>query len=135
MASKLQTQGLKPLLWKFRALLDVNLSIQPRMITAIIGPSGCGKSTLLRCFNRMNDLVKGVRVAGGCFSTERTFSACHEPVAAASAGRHGFPATESFPLSIIDNVTYGLRVHGETRRSRLLPVVESSLQATGLWDS
>jgi phosphate transport system ATP-binding protein len=135
MASKLQTQGLNLHYGKFHALLDVNLSIQPRMITAIIGPSGCGKSTLLRCFNRMNDLVKGVRVAGRVLLDEADILG---PATNLSLLRRRvgmvFQRPNPFPLSIFDNVTYGLRVHGETRRSRLLPVVESSLQATGLWD-
>ena len=135
MASKLQTQGLNLHYGKFHALLDVNLSIQPRMITAIIGPSGCGKSTLLRCFNRMNDLVKGVRVAGRVLLDEADILG---PATNLSLLRRRvgmvFQRPNPFPLSIFDNVTYGLRVHGETRRSRLLPIVESSLQATGLWD-
>jgi len=135
MASKLQTQGLNLHYGKFRALLDVNLSIQPRMITAIIGPSGCGKSTLLRCFNRMNDLVKGVRIAGQVLLDGVDILA---PATILSLLRRRvgmvFQRPNPFPLSIFDNVTYGLRVHGETRRSHLAPVVESSLRATGLWD-
>lgn len=135
MASKLQTLGLDLHYGKFRALLDVNLSIQPRMITAIIGPSGCGKSTLLRCFNRMNDLVKGVRVAGRVLLDGVDILG---PATSLSLLRRRvgmvFQRPNPFPLSIFDNVSYGLRVHGETRRPHLLPIVESSLQATGLWD-
>jgi phosphate transport system ATP-binding protein len=135
MASKLQTQGLNLYYGKFRALLDVNLSIQPRMITAIIGPSGCGKSTLLRCFNRMNDLVKGVRVAGRVLLDGVDILG---PATSLSLLRRRvgmvFQRPNPFPLSVFDNVSYGLRVHGETHRSRLVPVVESSLQATGLWE-
>ena len=135
MASKLQTQGLDLHYGKFRALLDVNLSIQPRMITAIIGPSGCGKSTLLRCFNRMNDLVPGVRVAGRVLLDGVDILG---PATSLSLLRRRvgmvFQRPNPFPLSVFDNVSYGLRVHGETHRSRLVPVVESSLQATGLWE-
>ena len=135
MGSKIQTQGLDLHYGKFRALLDVNLSIQPRMITAIIGPSGCGKSTLLRCFNRMNDLVKGVRVAGRVLLDGVDILG---PATSLSLLRRRvgmvFQRPNPFPLSVFDNVSYGLRVHGETRHSRLAPVVESSLQATGMWD-
>jgi phosphate transport system ATP-binding protein len=135
MGSKIQTQGLDLHYGKFRALLDVNLSIQPRMITAIIGPSGCGKSTLLRCFNRMNDLVKGVRVAGRVLLDGVDILG---PATSLSLLRRRvgmvFQRPNPFPLSVFDNVSYGLRVHGETHRSRLVPVVESSLQATGLWE-
>jgi phosphate transport system ATP-binding protein len=135
MGCKIQTQGLDLYYGKFHALLNVNLSIQPHMITAIIGPSGCGKSTLLRCFNRMNDLVKGVHVTGhvlldgvDILSNTTDLSFLRRRVGMV------FQRPNPFPLSIFDNVTYGLRVHGETRRAHLLPVVESSLQATGLWD-
>jgi len=135
MGSKIQTQGLDLHYGKFRALLDVNLSIQPRMITAIIGPSGCDKSTLLRCFNRMNDLVKGVRVAGRVLLDGVDILG---PATSLSLLRRRvgmvFQRPNPFPLSVFDNVSYGLRVHGETHRSRLVPVVESSLQATGLWE-
>jgi phosphate transport system ATP-binding protein len=135
MGSKLQAEGLDLHYGKFHALSNVSLSIQPRMITAIIGPSGCGKSTLLRCFNRMNDLVKGVRVAGrvlldgvDILGNATDLSRLRRQVGMV------FQRPNPFPLSIFDNVTFGLRVHGETRRSHLLPAVESSLQATGLWD-
>ena len=135
MGCKIQTEALDLYYGKFHALLNVNLSIQPHMITAIIGPSGCGKSTLLRCFNRMNDLVKGVHVTGHVLldgvdilgsTTDLSFLRRRVGMV--------FQRPNPFPLSIFDNVTYGLRVHGETRRAHLLPVVESSLQATGLWD-
>ena len=135
MGSKIQTEGLDLYYGKFHALLNVCLSIQPRMITAIIGPSGCGKSTLLRCFNRMNDLVNDVRVAGRVLLDGVDIL---DPATDLSLLRRRvgmvFQRPNPFPLSVFDNVAYGLRVHGETRRSYLLPVVESSLQATGLWN-
>ena len=135
MDSKLQTDALDLYYGKFHALLSVSLSIRSRTITAIIGPSGCGKSTLLRCFNRMNDLVKGVRIAGRVFLDGVDILA---PATDVSRLRRRigmvFQRPNPFPLSIFDNVTYGRRIHGETRRSRLVPVVESSLRATGLWD-
>ena len=60
----IQAHNLSVFYSKFRAVQDINLSIQERKITALIGPSGCGKSTVLRCFNRMNDLVRGARIEG-----------------------------------------------------------------------
>ena len=135
MASKLQTEELDLHYGKSHALVNVSLSIQPCSITAIIGPSGCGKSTLLRCFNRMNDLVKGVRVAGRVLLDDVDILASTTDLSLLRR-RVGmvFQRPNPFPLSVFDNVTYGLRVHGETHRARLLPAVESSLQATGLWD-
>jgi len=135
MDSKIQTEGLDLHYGKFHALLNVTLSIRPRAITAIIGPSGCGKSTLLRCFDRMNDLVKGVCIAGRILLDGVDILA---PATDVSLLRRRvgmvFQRPNPFPLSVFDNVTYGRRILGETRRARLLPVVESSLRATGLWD-
>jgi phosphate transport system ATP-binding protein len=135
MASKIQTQSLDLHYGKFRALVNVSLSIQPRTITAIIGPSGCGKSTLLRCLNRMNDLVKGVRIAGqvlldgvNILDSATSLSLLRRRVGMV------FQRPNPFPLSVFDNASFGLRVHGEKRRTHLQPVVESSLRATGLWD-
>jgi len=135
MGIKIQTEGLDLYYGKFHALLKVSLPFQPRMITAIIGPSGCGKSTLLRCLNRMNDLVKGVRVSGRVLldGVDILGKATDLFRLRRQVGMV-FQRPNPFPLSVFDNVTYGLRVHGETQRLRLLPVVESSLRATGLWD-
>lgn len=135
MADKIQTQGLGLYYGKSQALFAVNLAIQPHMITAIIGPSGCGKSTLLRCFNRMNNLIHGVRVEGHVLldGVDILTPSTDLPLLRRRVGMV-FQRPNPFPLSVFDNVAYGLRVHGETRRSRLLPVVESSLRATGLWD-
>ena len=135
MGIKIQTEGLDLYYGKFHALLKVSLPFQPRMITAIIGPSGCGKSTLLRCLNLMNDLVKGVRVSGRVLldGVDILGKATDLFRLRRQVGMV-FQRPNPFPLSVFDNVTYGLRVHGETRRLHLLPVVESSLRATGLWD-
>lgn len=135
MADKIKAQGLELYYGKSQALFAVSLAIQSHVITAIIGPSGCGKSTLLRCFNRMNDLIHGVRVTGRVLldGVDILAPSTSLPLLRRRIGMV-FQRPNPFPLSVFDNVTYGLRVHGETRRPRLLPVVESSLRATGLWD-
>ncbi len=134
MDSKIQTKKLSVYYGEFHALRDVELAIQERTITAVIGPSGCGKSTLLRCFNRMNDIVDRVRVCGRVLLDG---SDILTPATNLSALRRRvgmvFQRPNPFPLSVFDNVSYGLRVHGETRRAHLAPIVESSLTATGLW--
>ena len=66
----LRTEGLNLYYGTFHALKNVDFKVYKNCITALIGPSGCGKSTLLRCFNRMNDLVEGVRIEGGIFVNE-----------------------------------------------------------------
>lgn len=132
---KIRAVGLNLYYGKFHALKDVNLSIRPQAITAIIGPSGCGKSTLLRCFNRMNELTKGVRVTGRILldGTDIYASATDLTRLRRQVGLV-FQRPNPFPLSIFDNVAYGLRVHGMFDKARLEAVVEASLRATWLWD-
>ena len=132
---KIQTIGLNLFYTKFHALKDVHLQIKPRTITAIIGPSGCGKSTLLRCFNRMNELTKGVRTVGSILldGTEIYNSDVDLTRLRRRVGMV-FQRPNPFPLSVVDNVTYGLRVHGLTRRAELEEAIENSLRATWLWD-
>jgi len=135
MDCKIQALGLNLHYGKFHALKDVNVSIRPRAITAIIGPSGCGKSTLLRCFNRMNELIKGVRVTGRILLDGADI---YDPATSLTRLRRRvglvFQRPNPFPLSIFDNVAYGLRVHGAPDKARLEAVVEASLGATWLWD-
>jgi len=118
-----------------QALQDVSLRIPERQITAFIGPSGCGKSTLLRCFNRLNDLVDGVRIEG---SIRLDGVEIHDPGLEVNALRKRigmvFQKSNPFPKSIYDNVAYGPRVQGITQRSRLDEIVESSLHGAALWD-
>ena len=119
----------------FQALQDVNVSVRPRTITAIIGPSGCGKSTLLRCFNRMNDLIDSVRITG---LIELHGQDIHRPGADLTDLRRRvgmvFQRPNPFPLTVFENVAYGLRVHGRTGEPGLSDRVEASLRATWLWD-
>jgi phosphate transport system ATP-binding protein len=132
---KLEAQALNLFYGKIHALKDVNIQIKPQMITAIIGPSGCGKSTLLRCFNRMNDLIKGATITGrilldgaDIFNSAVSLTDLRRRVGMV------FQRPNPFPLSIFDNVAYGPRVHGLANRTELQAVVEKSLSATWLWD-
>ena len=135
MDCKIQALGLNLFYGKFHALKDVNVSIRPRVITAIIGPSGCGKSTLLRCFNRMNELTKGVQVTGkvlldgvDILDSRTGLTQLRRQVGLV------FQRPNPFPLSVFDNVAYGPRVHGMADRAGLKGIVEASLRATRLWD-
>jgi len=135
MLFKMQTCELSLFYGKSQALKNVNISIRPQNITAIIGPSGCGKSTLLRCFNRMNDLIKGVRLAGRVLLDGQNI---YEPGIDLKQLRRRagmvFQRPNPFPLSIFDNVAYGRRVHGVSNKSELAEIIEASLRATRLWD-
>ena len=135
METKLRTQSLNLYYGKFHALKDVNIQIKPQAITAIIGPSGCGKSTLLRCFNRMNELIRDVRIEGGIFLDGMDINAPGVDLTRLRR-RVGmvFQRPNPFPLSIADNVSYGLRVHGAPPGTRASEVVEQGLRATHLWD-
>ncbi|MBL8843908.1 MAG: phosphate ABC transporter ATP-binding protein [Planctomycetes bacterium] len=117
------------------ALHGISLAIPRRQITAFIGPSGCGKSTLLRCFNRMNDLVDGVRIKGDV-RFEGSSILGPEVEVNELRKRIGmvFQKSNPFPKSIYENVAYGPRVHGVKRTAELDDIVEKSLRGAALWD-
>lgn len=118
-----------------QALKGVNLPIAEKRVTAFIGPSGCGKSTLLRCFNRMNDLVDGVRIEGALEINEKNIYA--KDVNVAELRRNVgmvFQKPNPFPKSIYENVAYGLRLQGINKRRVLDEVVEWALKGAALWE-
>ncbi|MCX6998585.1 MAG: phosphate ABC transporter ATP-binding protein PstB [Kiritimatiellaeota bacterium] len=119
----------------FEALKQVNMTMAERQITALIGPSGCGKSTLLRTLNRMNDLIPGVRITGLVRVDGRNIYAPGTDVTTLRK-RIGmvFQRPNPFPLSVRDNVSFGLRVAGLTSRADVEPILERSLRAAWLWD-
>ncbi len=120
---------------KFQALRDINLDIQRNRITALIGPSGCGKSTFLRALNRMNDLIEGCRTEGEVLFEGRNI---YDPETDLLELRRRvgmvFQRPNPFPLSIAENITYGLRVHGRTEPAFLEEKLQRSLQAVNLWE-
>ena len=118
-----------------QALKDITLSIPSRQVTAFIGPSGCGKSTLLRCFNRMNDLVDGVRIEGTISLDNEDINAPEIDVSLLRR-RVGmvFQRPNPFPKSIYENVAYGLRLEGRRNRTELDERVEWALKSAALWD-
>ena len=104
-------------------------------MTAIIGPSGCGKSTLLRSFNRMNDLIGGVRTEGALHvSGVDVLSPATDVVGLRRRVGMVFQRPNPFPKSIFDNVAYGLRLLGVRRRTELEARVEASLKRAAIWD-
>ncbi len=119
----------------FQALKNVHLAIEKRKITALIGPSGCGKSTLLRALNRMNDLIPGCRITGEVLLEGKDIYAAGLDVCELRK-KVGmvFQRPNPFPLSIWDNVTFGLRVIGRNNRAILDELVEKSLQDVWLWE-
>ncbi len=119
-----------------QALININMQIPQKRVTAYIGPSGCGKSTLLRCFNRMNDLVDTVRIEGEIL-LDHDENIYHPEVNISDLRRRigmVFQKPNPFPKSIYENVAYGLRLQGINNRRILDEVVEKSLKDAALWD-
>ncbi|WP_100643927.1 phosphate ABC transporter ATP-binding protein PstB [Alteromonas facilis] len=124
-------------LWfhKKQVLTDVSMRIPKNQITALIGQSGCGKSTLISSFNRMNDLVDGCRYQGEIEIDGRNINHPRENVARLRA-RVGmvFQRPNPFPMSIYENVCYGLKLQGVSQRRSLDDAVEQALRDAALWD-
>jgi phosphate transport system ATP-binding protein len=135
MNAKIEIENLDLHYGRFHALKAVGMAIRERRITALIGPSGCGKSTLLRCLNRMNDLIPGCRVRGSVRLDGRDILGPGVRVDELRK-RVGmvFQRPNPFPLSVFDNVAYGLRVAGAAGRARIRERVEASLRGAWLWD-
>ena len=118
-----------------QALQDINLDIPEKKVTAFIGPSGCGKTTLLRNFNRMNELIDGVRHSGDITLAGRSlWDPSLEVIALRRLVGMVFQKSNPFAKSIYENVVYGLRVAGVRDRARLDEAAESSLRGAALWD-
>jgi phosphate transport system ATP-binding protein len=118
-----------------QALYGVNLLVRPQCSTALIGPSGCGKSTLLRCLNRMNDLIDHVRIAGQItLRGQDIFAPEVDVIELRKRVGMVFQKSNPFPKSIFDNIAYGLRLQGLTRKEELTGRVETSLRKAALWE-
>lgn len=133
--AQIQVKDLNLFYVDFQALIDVNLAVEPRMITAMIGPSGCGKSTLLRVFNRMNDLIEGVRITGEVIiEGNNILDPKTDLITLRKEVGMVFQRPNPFPLSIYDNITFGPRVHGIKDKKALDGIVRTSLEDVLLWD-
>ncbi len=120
---------------KFQALRRISLDIEQNRITALIGPSGCGKTTFLRALNRMTDLIDDVRVMGKVLiDGEDVYRPGTDLLDLRKKVGMVFQRPNPFPLSVFDNVVYGLRVHGLRDPKALEAKVVRSLEAVHLWD-
>ena len=117
------------------ALNDLTLQIPRHRITAFIGPSGCGKSTLLRALNRLHDLNPAVTQQGSITFEGEDIHAAHTNVAELRR-RIGmvFQTPNPFPLSIYENVAFGLRLQNRLKKRQRDDVIEWALRAAALWD-
>jgi phosphate transport system ATP-binding protein len=126
-------------LWyaKFQALININVDIKHGIITSLIGPSGCGKTTLLRCFNRINERYTYVTTQGEIKLLGKNI---YDPDVSLVELRKSvgmvFQRPNPLPISIYENVVFGIRIHNESRqstRSDLDAAVEKALTEVGLW--
>jgi phosphate transport system ATP-binding protein len=134
----IQTRGVNLWYGDFQALQDVTVNIKPCMITSLIGPSGCGKTTLLRCFNRINERYEQVTTTGeihvfgrNIYDADVSLSELRKTVGMV------FQRPNPLPISIYDNVLFGVRLHMPRRmfsRGRQQEMVESALRDVQLWD-
>ena len=119
----------------FRAVRNVDMAISKHKITAFIGPSGCGKTTVLRCFNRMNDLIRGARVEGSLvYQGVDLYGPDVSPAEVRRRIGMVFQKPNPFPKSIYDNIVYGPKLNGIKKKSELDDIVERSLKGSALWD-
>ncbi|MGH8327051.1 MAG: phosphate ABC transporter ATP-binding protein PstB [Steroidobacteraceae bacterium] len=134
-AAKLEIRHLDFFYGAVQALKDVSLELADRSITAFIGPSGCGKSTLLRVLNRMYSLYPGHRASGEVLLDGENILIPTLDVASLRF-RIGmvFQKPTPFPMSVFDNVAFGLRLSQRLRRSALVERVEHALRGAALWE-
>ncbi len=133
--AKIKVKNLNLYYGNFQALINIDAEIKENQITAIIGPSGCGKTTLIRVFDRMNDLIEGVKISGEVLIDEKNiYSPETDLIKLRRSVGMVFQRPNPFPLSIFENVAYGLRVHGEGKRNILEEAVEGALEDVFLFD-
>ena len=135
MSSHLEVKDLCVSYGQTQALSRISVVIPDNAITAVIGPSGCGKSTLLRAFNRLLDEVDGVIISGqvlldgeDIYRPDADLTAIRKRMGLLSQKPH------PLPMSIFDNVAYGPRIHGITKKKQLEEIVERYLRVAGLWE-
>jgi len=134
-ASKVRVRNLNFYYGTFQALTNVNLEIAEKRITAFIGPSGCGKSTLLRIFNRMYDLYPGQYATGEIMLNGNNILDAKQDVIALRA-RVGmvFQKPTPFPMSIYENIAFGVRLYERLSRGEMDERVEWALHQAALWE-
>lgn len=120
---------------KKQAILNLNLNIYDRKVTAFIGPSGCGKSTFIRLLNRMNDLIPDTRAEGIItLDGKNILDASVDVVNLRRRVGMVFQKPNPFPKTIYQNIAYGLEINGETNKNRIEDIVVESLKKAALWE-
>lgn len=134
-SSKISVRNLNLYYGTNHTLKHISMEIRNRAVTAFIGPSGCGKSTFLKCINRMNDLVKCVRIDGKIYlDGEDIYDKKVDVTMLRKRVGMVFQQPNPFPMSIYDNVAYGPRMHGIKNREQLEVIVEHALKGAAVFD-
>lgn len=133
---RLEVRDLNIYYGSFHAVADVNMTVNPRSVTALIGPSGCGKSTVLRTLNRMHETTPGARVEGSVLlDDEDIYGMPISPVDVRRVVGMVFQRPNPFPtMSIRDNVIAGLKLQGKHNKNHLDELAEKSLRGANLWN-
>jgi phosphate transport system ATP-binding protein len=133
--AKLSVRNLNFYYGRFHALKDINLDIAEKKVTAFIGPSGCGKSTLLRTFNRMFELYPDQRAEGEIlFDGENLLTSRKDVALIRAQVGMVFQKPTPFPMSIYDNVAFGVRLFESLGAADMDERVEWALRKAALWD-
>ncbi|MGC9158467.1 MAG: phosphate ABC transporter ATP-binding protein PstB [Terracidiphilus sp.] len=119
---------------RFHAIKDINVDILENRVTAFIGPSGCGKSTLLRIFNRIFDIYPGQRAAGQVILDGEDILAPRSLPNLQSKVGMVFQKPTPFPMSIYENIAFGIRLYEQLGRSEMDGRVRQALVSAGLWE-
>ncbi|MBA4790069.1 MAG: phosphate ABC transporter ATP-binding protein PstB [Pseudomonadota bacterium] len=133
--TKIKVEGLNFYYGQNHALKNINFDIPEKRVTAMIGPSGCGKSTLLRVFNRMYDLYPGQRAEGQVlFDGVNVVGKELDPTIVRTRIGMVFQKPTPFPMSIYDNIAFGVRLHESLSKSKMDERVESCLRKAAIWE-
>jgi len=132
---KVSVKNLSLYYGKNKALNEISLEIPENKVTALIGPSGCGKSTFLRTLNRMNDLIDHVRIEGEIMIDDiNIYQKNIDVVNLRKKVGMIFQKSNPFAKSIYENIIYGSRINGVTKKNQLDEIVETSLRRAAIWE-
>jgi phosphate transport system ATP-binding protein len=134
LSEKISIRGLSFFYGASRALNDITLPLNQGKVTAFIGPSGCGKSTLLRVLNRMYDLYPNQRAEGEVLLDDEDILLMEDVTLLRARVGMVFQKPTPFPMSIYENIAFGLKLYERSSKSELDARVESALHRAALWD-
>ncbi|TQJ25403.1 phosphate ABC transporter ATP-binding protein (PhoT family) [Micromonospora sp. A202] len=136
MAKRVSASNVTAYYGGFKAIENINLTVEPKTVTALIGPSGCGKSTFLRSINRMHEVLPGARVEGSLtIDDQDIYDRDVDVTAVRRTIGMVFQRPNPFPtMSIFENVVAGLKLNGVRKKSILEDAAEKALRSANLWN-